>query len=110
MTSSIGYYKEVLPVADISLHAAPVRAWPWCEWELAARCHRDRGLTLGPVLQEEAFWQKRQVKLRQMSGLKFSDENCHEPGQENYCAVPLSLPLQLNSQVLTPLDLTIATE
>lgn len=79
-----------------------------CGWELAAKCHRDRGLTLGSMSQEEAFWQKRQVKLRQMSGLKYSDENCHEPEQENYCALPLSPPLQLNCQVLTPLDLTIA--
>lgn len=79
-----------------------------CGWELAAKCHRDRGLTLDSMSQEEAFWQKRQVKLRQMSGLKYSDENCHEPEQENYCALPLSPPLQLNCQVLTPLDLTIA--
>ena len=27
MRSSLGYYKEVLPSADICFHAAPVRAW-----------------------------------------------------------------------------------
>ena len=79
-----------------------------CEVGLAVRCHRDRGLTRGPISQEEAFWQKRQVKLKQMSGLKISDENCREPEQENYCALRLSPPLQLNSQVLRPLDLAVA--
>ena len=74
-----------------------------CEPEPAAKVLTDGGLVIiHPTLQEEAFWQKRQVKLRQMSGLKFSDENYHEPEQENYCAVPLSPPLQLSFQVSTP--------
>ena len=79
-----------------------------CEGEMPARCYRGKGLTLGLISQEEAFWQKRQVKLRQMSGLKISDENYYEPEQENCCAMPLDPPLQLNFQVLTPLALTIA--
>jgi len=50
------------------------------------------------AMQEEIFWQKRQAKLKQMSGLKASDQSLEDSSkhrdQENICTIASDAPLQ----------------
>ena len=66
--------------------------------------------------QEEAFWKKRQAKLRAMAGLEAADRACQETsdleGQENCFSVSSNAPQQIDWKVgdlLRPLFLISST-